>query len=72
MPRSFGSYQDAAAISSIGIHNPMMLSFTEKIKLELTQFKAEYKAYFEANKTEGDIMFEACASGHFNSGDWDD
>ncbi|CAK4863407.1 unnamed protein product [Aphanomyces euteiches] len=31
----------------------------EKIQAGITQFEAEYKAYFEANKTEGDVMFEA-------------
>ncbi|QGQ98255.1 bifunctional aldolase/short-chain dehydrogenase [Paenibacillus psychroresistens] len=31
----------------------------EKIQAGITQFETEYKAYFEANKTEGDVMFEA-------------
>ncbi|WP_281175135.1 bifunctional aldolase/short-chain dehydrogenase [Domibacillus robiginosus] len=31
----------------------------EKVKAGVEQFKAEYKEYFERNKNEGDIMFEA-------------
>ncbi|MEX2460591.1 MAG: bifunctional aldolase/short-chain dehydrogenase [Paenibacillaceae bacterium] len=31
----------------------------QKIQEGISQFDAEYKAYFEANKTEGDVMFEA-------------
>jgi rhamnulose-1-phosphate aldolase/alcohol dehydrogenase len=31
----------------------------QKIQAGITQFETEYKAYFEANKTEGDVMFEA-------------
>jgi rhamnulose-1-phosphate aldolase/alcohol dehydrogenase len=30
-----------------------------KIQAGITQFEQEYKAYFETNKTEGDVMFEA-------------
>ncbi len=31
----------------------------EKVKAGVEQFKAEYKEYFERNKNEGDVMFEA-------------
>lgn len=39
--------------------NGTMEELIEKVKAGAEQFKAEYKEYFERNKNEGDVMFEA-------------
>ncbi|MGW6663570.1 bifunctional aldolase/short-chain dehydrogenase [Peribacillus sp. NPDC055009] len=39
--------------------NERTVSLVEKVKTGIQQYKEEYKQYFERNKNEGDVMFEA-------------
>lgn len=39
--------------------NEQTESLVEKVKTGIQQYKEEYKQYFERNKNEGDVMFEA-------------
>lgn len=42
-------------------------SLIEKVKTSVHQYKKEYKQYFDRNKNDGDVMFEAKTARYFDS-----